>query len=584
MVDSKPKNAGWPDNLYWVSTAIVAAGLAAAAAVWSFTRYEERAALTQYAETSKAEAVAAAAKVETQLSYIYTNLRTLAALPSVRKIARHGENLNADSLQTFQQIYNNLANTVAVSEVYIVPASIDPDRIDPATGQLEQPILMFDHLITGNDRGSRSDASANSEIEIQEYHQYRDQFTWFQTHYPATASIKGLDVPMLSGPEITICDNSVFDITGAEADRRGITFAVPFYGEDGVLKGSVAAILRSTAMQEMLPDGNYALLNTAYGYASPLTTGGQARESANWAVIGQADPDLIFSTVETLKTPDGRGRWQVWAGFPDQRILGGARFGSLQVMEWGAYGVDLLVVLAALGYFLLASRNRQLKHRIVIGRSETLAKLTETVSHELRNPLGAIRNFLFLLRQHAGGDAKSASLIERAERNVVRCDQIIADLLEFTRTTTLHPSRTNLNDWLKGVVDDQAFPAGISAKLEPGLTPLFASIDANRFTRVIRNLLNNATQAISAAERPGQIVLRTRRVDGQALIEVEDDGPGIAREVLPHIFEPLFTTKGFGAGLGLPIAKSLAEQHGGGISVESEPGRSTRFAVWLPAA
>ena len=110
MSDPKPMSAGWPAKLHWTCAAILAIGLATAGAIWSLARSEWGVARAQYIEASRVEMTTSAARVESGLNAIYTNIRTLAALPSVRKIERHGENLSADSRQTFQQIYNNLVN------------------------------------------------------------------------------------------------------------------------------------------------------------------------------------------------------------------------------------------------------------------------------------------------------------------------------------------------------------------------------------------------------------------------------------------------------------------------------------------
>src|SRR5689334_4828993 len=99
-----------------------------------------------FVERSRSGAANVVRTVHDAMHEIYESLRTLAALPSVRNIDRHGRTLSEDGRETIQQVYNNLASSVSVSEVYIVPADLDPDRTDPVTGKLEEPILMFDEL------------------------------------------------------------------------------------------------------------------------------------------------------------------------------------------------------------------------------------------------------------------------------------------------------------------------------------------------------------------------------------------------------------------------------------------------------
>jgi len=162
---------------------------------------DREAARKHYIESAHADALGAAGDVEDKLRAIYENLRTLTFLPSVREIDRHGTNLSEEARATIQQIYNNLASNVAVSEVYIVPASLDPERIDPVTGKPEEPILMFDELIVN--AGSRvpvselrqsrpAEFASAPEVEIFEYRQLKQQLEWLKQNYPTFAKIESL--------------------------------------------------------------------------------------------------------------------------------------------------------------------------------------------------------------------------------------------------------------------------------------------------------------------------------------------------------------------------------------------------------
>jgi signal transduction histidine kinase len=215
-------------------------------------------------------------------------------------------------------------------------------------------------------------------------------------------------------------------------------------------------------------------------------------------------------------------------------------------------------------------------------RFSTLGNLTATVSHELRNPMAAIRNSLFLIRQFAANPEKVTANVERAERNIKRCDNIIGDLLEYTRDRGLSFKPCRLTQWVKEVADEQALPEGVSLKLELEPPDARIMLDDERFRRVLVNLLANAGEAIRGTKSKGEVTIRTGTSGEKAHIDVIDDGPGIAPDILPHIFEPLFTTKNFGAGLGLPTAKRLVEQHGGELGVTTEPGRGAHFRITLP--
>jgi PAS domain S-box-containing protein len=221
-------------------------------------------------------------------------------------------------------------------------------------------------------------------------------------------------------------------------------------------------------------------------------------------------------------------------------------------------------------------------------RLATLGQLTATVSHELRNPLGVIRTSAFILRDGLKDEMPRARrALERVERSVMRCDRIIDEMLDFTRISDLEPEPTALDDWLAGVLEEQPLPTGISLRQELQLPETTVPLDRDRFRRAVINVFDNACQAMLGAgeseTEPAErlLTVRTRECDGRIEVVFEDQGPGIARHVYERIFEPLYSTKGLGVGLGLPVVKQIMEQHGGGIEIETEEGRGTAVCLWL---
>lgn len=222
-------------------------------------------------------------------------------------------------------------------------------------------------------------------------------------------------------------------------------------------------------------------------------------------------------------------------------------------------------------------------------RLATLGQLTATVSHELRNPLGAMRPALYILQKHLPADDKRlADAFDRLDRNIDRCDHIIDELLDFTRVQNLEVQVIEFDQWLALTLDEQAVPAGTNLERNFGLGDLRLLFDPNHMRRAVINLYENAYQAIQD-ENPNQEIspksqwkVSTRTIDGRAELEMFNAGRGIPEDVLPHIFEPLYSTKTFGVGLGLPTVKQILEQHSGGVEVYSEPNRGTRFVLWLP--
>jgi signal transduction histidine kinase len=217
-------------------------------------------------------------------------------------------------------------------------------------------------------------------------------------------------------------------------------------------------------------------------------------------------------------------------------------------------------------------------------RLSVLGQLTATVAHELRNPLSAIRNTLFTVKElAAGGGVKLDRPIARMERSIERCDRIISDLLEYTRNRELNRTRLRFDIWLADLLAEQAIPATIALSTELGAARAVVAADSDRIRRVVINLVENAAQALSElpADCEKRITVRTFLAAGRLVLAIEDTGPGIPPENLSRIFEPLFSTKSFGTGLGLPTVKQIVNQHGGIIAVDSELGRGTCVTVRL---
>ena len=217
-------------------------------------------------------------------------------------------------------------------------------------------------------------------------------------------------------------------------------------------------------------------------------------------------------------------------------------------------------------------------------RLAVLGQLTATVSHEIRNPLGTVANSLYLLRESF--DFTDKPQLERplklAERNVERCDGIISDLLDFSRQRKIRKMPVDLNQWFRELLDEIKIPADVECQLDIALQKP-VPVDGERLRRVIVNLLTNAMQALEECENQEKVIKITARdTDGMCEIVVEDNGPGMTDEVLAKIYEPMFSTKNFGVGLGVPIIRNIIEGHGGKVVYRSEPGKGTSVSMTLP--
>lgn len=217
-------------------------------------------------------------------------------------------------------------------------------------------------------------------------------------------------------------------------------------------------------------------------------------------------------------------------------------------------------------------------------RLATLGKLTAMVSHELRNPLGTIQTSLFSVVDslEKNEPRRANRSIALAERSIERCVTIIEDLNSFARVKKLNLAEVSLDDWLKNVLAEQTLPTGIhcAVNLSSGVRAWF---DQEKLRQVVVNLIENAVHALQDKQSNGKLLkIATRRLDEEYEIKVQDNGVGMTEETRQRVFEPLFSTKGFGVGLGMVIVKNLVKQHRGQIDIESKLGEGTVIRLRLP--
>jgi signal transduction histidine kinase len=264
------------------------------------------------------------------------------------------------------------------------------------------------------------------------------------------------------------------------------------------------------------------------------------------------------------------------------------------------------LVLIAIGswWIVLSHESRELAERELVASLEmltetrqelmqqerlaTIGQLTATVSHELRNPLGTLSSSISLLRRYVdASDDRVRGELDRLQRNIWRCVHIIEDLLDFSREKQITLQPVAMDAWVAAQLKELELPdtVGLRVDLRSNASAL---IDSERLRQAIANVLQNAHQAIvlrdDSSTARGDIRVTTRTVGGRFELSVADNGTGIRADARDKIFTPLFSTKAFGVGLGMPLMKRIVEQHHGGIDVKSEWGRGTTVTIWLPLA
>src|SRR5215831_8805354 len=212
-------------------------------------------------------------------------------------------------------------------------------------------------------------------------------------------------------------------------------------------------------------------------------------------------------------------------------------------------------------------------------RLATLGQVAGTIAHELRNPLGAVRNAVYYLQRYVVKDnAELAEFLRIIDTEVHTSDQIISNLLEMTRAKQPTFETINLADIAEEVWQRLPQRDNVRCRWVMYPEPFLCYADAAQLRQVLTNLLTNAVQAL---EGTGEIVISGRRDETWDIITVQDDGSGIPPDVRDHLFEPLFSTKTKGTGLGLTICRQIVEKHGGTLTLgESTCGAA--FCITLP--
>ncbi|MCH7736387.1 MAG: HAMP domain-containing protein [Chloroflexi bacterium] len=214
-----------------------------------------------------------------------------------------------------------------------------------------------------------------------------------------------------------------------------------------------------------------------------------------------------------------------------------------------------------------------------------LGEFSAGVAHDLRNPLGAIRNGIYFLKSRMARsgwlntEPKVSEYLTVMDERITQCDKIIEDLISFTRISTPVYSSVTLFEVLESTLSGIETPDGISVITDYGDSPVDVQADPLQLRRVFTNLIVNAYEAMSDG---GELTVAVKAEGPSAEVMIKDTGPGISPEGLEKIFEPLYTTKIQGTGLGLSVCQHVISKHNGILDVHSKVGVGTTFTVGLP--
>jgi signal transduction histidine kinase len=231
-------------------------------------------------------------------------------------------------------------------------------------------------------------------------------------------------------------------------------------------------------------------------------------------------------------------------------------------------------------------------------RLSSLGRLSTVIAHEIRNPLMIIRASLSSLTRGQVTASELREAVSDIDEETLRLNRIVTEVLDFARPIRFELADTDLNVLCRNSAEaawtGDPGPS-VAFDLDPGMPPVVT--DAERLRTALVNLLTNARYAVLAATRVDtgtdgrstlavidgpEVLVRTRYADHRVTISIRDRGVGINPDHMPHIFDPYFTTRRAGTGLGLPISKNIIEGLGGVIGVSSTPGEGTEIRISLP--
>ena len=218
-------------------------------------------------------------------------------------------------------------------------------------------------------------------------------------------------------------------------------------------------------------------------------------------------------------------------------------------------------------------------------RKEKLAVLGQvagSVGHELRNPLGVMSNAVYFLQTVlVDADDSVKEYLNIIKSEIAGSERIVSDLLDSVRTKPPQPEAVGVAELIGQTLGKCSVPASVSVKLDIPATLPPLRVDALQIHQVLRNLISNGVEAMPQGGTL-EIGAVENKPDGTVTVSVRDSGIGMTPEQMGKLFQPLFTTKARGIGLGLVVVKNLTQANGGKVEVQSAPGTGATFSITLP--
>jgi signal transduction histidine kinase len=322
-----------------------------------------------------------------------------------------------------------------------------------------------------------------------------------------------------------------------------------------------------------------SLLCCAVRHSSPVTYTTCALHCASYSLLYLALPDEQRQPLALLLTLVVLG-WVTWASDALGLLLKqvGAHLGRLNA----ALRENQAQLEAR-----IAERTRELQEaQAQMLHQEKMAAfglLAAGIAHEVGNPLTSISSLVQILQKH-GSDSYTSDRLALVSGQLQRIQTTLRELVTFSRPASSERTRFDLADVLDEALGIAKYYKRTKARLIERYVPTDLPPLAGVRDQLVQVLLNLVLNAVDATAKGGRIELRAEHAGDGVLVTVRDDGAGIAPEHAPRVFQPYFTTKKNGTGLGLFVSRKLVAGHGGRIDFESRPGEGTTFHLWMPVA
>ncbi len=388
------------------------------------------------------------------------------------------------------------------------------------------------------------------------------------------------DVAFLSGGDVIASTLPGLDLTGAErVSDRNIPLQV-VRGREQFAALSIPLVLTNTTASDISP-----VAIVLYSRTERLRLLADIRAGLVAALLGSLLLATLLSyvaarsTTRPLRTLTAAMRAIADTGDLTRKV-------PIVTGDWNDEDARLLA----------SSFNRLTESVAVFQRAEaqrdrlsSLGRLSTVIAHEVRNPLMIIKTALRSLKRQDASGPERAEAIADIDEETTRLNRIVSDVLDFARPISFHCQRIDLNALCQTSVDAAwADAANRRVLLNLDATLPLVSTDAERLRTALVNILTNARQAVDehrpTSEADIDVIVTTGRDAHGAHVTILDYGRGIPPDVLTHVFDPYFTTRRTGTGLGLPIAKNIIEGLGGRLTVTSAQGQGTELRISLPAS